>query len=732
MRRREQWGGVALVLIFAALVASTQRAVPLFETPDEGAHLAVMRAIARHRALPSPVLPKRIDPDWLLQFHDPPLYYAPPLYHALGACLVLLTHPDSLDELPHVMIPSPNWAVGWAPQPGRESDGKNVYAHRVEEWKRSNPVVGTVYLLRGFSMGLGALTVACTYALAKTLFPSRPCVTLGATAIVAFNPAFIFVSSGVTNDNLVNALTSLTLWNLVRLVQKQGRTWQWAVAGVLVGLGLLTKQNVLMWLPLGLLAVLMAARRGKTTARDAAVFLLPAITVSGWWYLRNGFLYGDPLGFAPHVAVQRSLSHFGLSEMVAIFRSYWAVFGWSLIWVEPWIYVALALLSGLALVGGGLALRDLSTGQRRGIVLLALAVSLNCVALARWAIATGASYGRLLFSTVTATAVLMAWGMAWWGRWLPSRVGRWSAVALAGGLLAFAVLVPTRYLRPVYCSPARFVEELPSEMSPLETLFAGRATLVGYHLGAQRVSPGDVLPVTLCWRGEGTNSERYRVAVQLAPRDPTQRVADKVAWLGSALHPSDLWQNGDLICQSHRLSVPDWAPAPALYWVRVWVLDEEGSRLDKSAVLGPLVMYDDRSLPPPARPVGLTFGGAWELVGLDIIPDPVQAGETLSVQLQWRAQAALPEEYTVFVHLRDTGGHLITQHDAPPRNGDFPTSWWRPGDVIQDIHLLAVPPGTAPARYRLVVGLYRSAGGTRLPVTGGDNEVEVAEVDVVP
>jgi hypothetical protein len=252
-------GKYILLVVFVGLGMTYALVTPCFESPDEWSHLSLVRYWAAHWTLPPRVLPTHpartgADVAWYFEYHDPPLYYAPPLYHALAA--VLASFPwTSMDDLPYLLVPSPSWEAGWAPEAGTDPWNKNIFAHRAEEtWAQSSTVRAT-YLLRLVSLGLGAVTVLCTHALAQFLWPERPMLALGAAAFVAFNPQFLAVSAGVTNDNLLNALFGLVPVVMLRYI-RDGAAWrQWALLGGLAGLGLLTKQSGLLLLPLGLLAV---------------------------------------------------------------------------------------------------------------------------------------------------------------------------------------------------------------------------------------------------------------------------------------------------------------------------------------------------------------------------------------------------------------------------------------------------------------------------------------------
>lgn len=82
-------------------------------------------------------------------------------------------------------------------------------------------------------------------------------------------------------------------------------------------------------------------------------------------------------------------------------------------------------------------------------------------------------------------------------------------------------------------------------------------------------------------------------------------------------------------------------------------------------------------------------------------------GDTAQVTLFWRADAPIPESYTVFVHIQREEAR--TQHDGMPANNSRPTYTWRPGEVIEDRHMVEIPSWLPPGEYALMVGLYNPA-----------------------
>jgi 4-amino-4-deoxy-L-arabinose transferase-like glycosyltransferase len=91
------------------------------------------------------------------------------------------------------------------------------------------------------------------------------------------------------------------------------------------------------------------------------------------------------------------------------------------------------------------------------------------------------------------------------------------------------------------------------------------------------------------------------------------------------------------------------------------------------------------------------------------------------VTLRWEALDVLGEDYTVFVHLRD-GDSVVAQHDGLPAGGLYPTTLWRPGDVIVDKHVLEIDGMRPASEPSLVVGVYSWPTMDRLPVSSAAGE----------
>ncbi len=722
--RRQTFGLTILLVSFVALGLTYAWITPLFESPDASSHLQVIHYFSEHRQLYPPTLPaQRIDTGAAmaasLRYHVPPLYYTPPLYHVLGA---LLTAWTPMDDLSARLIPNPAWELGWSPERNADPRNKNLFVHLPGETWQESSTVRTALTLRCFSIVLGALTVVCTYAIGTVLMPHYPALALSAAAWVAFNPQFIALSSSVTNDPLIIAVFALFMWLALRAMQDRARWSRWACLGMWVGVGLLTKQSALLLLPIGGLAILGQGDAGKLPPwrkilADGAAFGLAAVVTGGAWYGYNALSYGDPLGVAPHFSSQMPLVRFGPRELQAVFETYWAGFGWTLLSVPKWIYLLIGAGMWVALAGllrGGLPggnLRQLSTQARRGVALLVVAQAFNALSLIRWSLATGAPYGRLLFPTLPATAILLALG---WDQWRERPVMRYSPILVLGLLGLFAAAVPWTTLWPAFRQP-RLSKEVPQDIAELGISFSD-VVLVGYQTnlpsdGALR--PKSTLALDLYWRSQHATLPRYTVWLQLARQDITHRIADDNVWLGGTRYPSDFWRGGDLVRQTHHIQVPGSSPF-GLYWLRLGLVDATGTRAVTVAgqdvvTLGPWRIRP-HGIPRPAHPLRYQLGESIALRGYD-----VTYSDTLTLTLMWQAEAVPGKDYRVFVHWVDDTGAILTQHDGPPAQGRYPTPWWLPGDKIPDPHPLPIPT-SSPDSAHLRIGMYDPVTGIRLPM----------------
>ena len=141
--------------------------------------------------------------------------------------------------------------------------------------------------------------------------------------------------------------------------------------------------------------------------------------------------------------------------------------------------------------------------------------------------------------------------------------------------------------------------------------------------------------------------------------------------------------------------------------------------------------------PAPVTAINAKVGDVAELLGYSLDRPQVHAGETMQLTLYWRSLQATGQEYKVFVHLRDLSDtQMAGQHDGAPVYGFAPTTRWQPGEILDDVHPIALDSALAPGIYQLVVGMYDPTTVQNLPVSGAartlpGQRIVLGEVEVL-
>ena len=128
-----------------------------------------------------------------------------------------------------------------------------------------------------------------------------------------------------------------------------------------------------------------------------------------------------------------------------------------------------------------------------------------------------------------------------------------------------------------------------------------------------------------------------------------------------------------------------------------------------------------------ARPVGADFGNQVTLLGFEAA-DSVTPGTELEVRLYWEALKPPEDDYIVFVHLLDATGQLVASHDGSPVDGRYPATTWLPGEVVPDVHRMALDPQVSVGTYWLQVGMYSWPSMERLPIWDSHGVEQVGRV----
>jgi hypothetical protein len=102
------------------------------------------------------------------------------------------------------------------------------------------------------------------------------------------------------------------------------------------------------------------------------------------------------------------------------------------------------------------------------------------------------------------------------------------------------------------------------------------------------------------------------------------------------------------------------------------------------------------------------------LEGFELTSDSLKRGDAFVLLLYWKATTQVSKDYTVFVHLVDRNEKIVAGYDSQPRQGKFPTTFWKPKQLVIDPIVYIIPTDIPAGTYKLEIGLYDLATLERL------------------
>ncbi|MYH62804.1 MAG: DUF2142 domain-containing protein [Caldilineaceae bacterium SB0675_bin_29] len=331
----------SILIVYAALGTLFAVTTPPWQNPDEPAHYNYIAHISTERQLPvlqvgdydeaylERLKAEKFPPDLSI---DPVRYesHQPPLYYLLA-------------------VP-----VYWLSQ-------------------------GRLLALRIFSVVLGGGVALLIFLCARAAVPGSPHIALGAAAFAAFLPMHVALMASVNNDALAELLIAGTVLALLRWQRLEAGSGvdrgarHLLAAGILIGLGFLTKATAYTLLPVALVVVFAQSvwpgSAGRTPAGELALRLAlvvgPALLLGLPWWIRNSLLYGnlDILGLSWHDAVvtgqptaaawiaENGWGAYWERAWTFTSKSFWGVFGWLGVFMDARVYTLVYVLSVLGAVG---------------------------------------------------------------------------------------------------------------------------------------------------------------------------------------------------------------------------------------------------------------------------------------------------------------------------------------------------------------------------------------------
>ena len=112
------------------------------------------------------------------------------------------------------------------------------------------------------------------------------------------------------------------------------------------------------------------------------------------------------------------------------------------------------------------------------------------------------------------------------------------------------------------------------------------------------------------------------------------------------------------------------------------------------------------------------FGNVIRLEGVKLQSGAFHAGDVVPVSMVLTTESRLTARYKVFIHVGLKTAAPVASYDMEPVGGFRPSDGWQPGEMIAHNHGVWLRPGMQPGDYDVYMGLYDSATGQRLKVSG--------------
>lgn len=443
---------LALVTVaFTGLLGVWSVVVPLFEAPDERAHIDMVARRAEGRGWPDYnalriTLPattechKRMAATWACPRPEDPTLRVVERHGAADA-------PNKSSDLTYAQL------GGDTPAPGRdmnqmlqhptlyyEIEAKVIQAERAlvpGEWSFAREVA----LMRLVSVLLMApLPLLCWWTARR--LGLGPATALTASLVPFVIPQLAHIGSVVNNDVLQITLGALVVALSAGVAAKGDRSWRTALLlGIACGAAMLTKSSSFVLPVVAVAAYVVAWLRADRSRLQlvsdglrAVTVPVVAVAISGWWYVGNRIDHGS---FVPSIAsnaVNESMQPPRFRPSAGVFAEFvvdklpsrfWGNFGtfsvrqsWPLILASCLVAVLLAVVGFLARPRDEDGTVDAGGGRRHGpyLVLLLPAAGLLALVIGRswelYARSSGLMFmqGRYLFPGFVGLLVFVAMG----------------------------------------------------------------------------------------------------------------------------------------------------------------------------------------------------------------------------------------------------------------------------------------------------------------------------------
>lgn len=250
-----------------------------------------------------------------------------------------------------------------------------------------------------------------------------------------------------------------------------------------------------------------------------------------------------------------------------------------------------------------------------------------------------------------------------------------------------------------------------------EANFKNEIKLLGYDVPTP--TPADVgASFNLYFQALGSLDDDYLVSLRV--RDAQGNLWGKLDRRPAGYnYPSMRWKKGENLFGAYTVGLTPATPAGDYFIEATFyskadetgldVLAPNGSPIGKSVKLGPVPVLSATKQPTLVElNIQNTISaplGPFTLLGYQLGRDKASAGETIPLSLYWRADSQPNRDYTFRVHFGDT-----TSDALPLANSQYPTSKWRPNEIIRGQYNIAIPANAKDGAANLRVVLVGADG----------------------
>lgn len=433
--------------------------IPVYEYPDEPQHLNYINTLSRTLQLPNQYDQARIVPE---EGHQPPLYYM------LCAALCRLTQNDNEINIT-LKVQAPTGSLYYPHYP--------VFDHLSSSGFHTNSDRAGFYSLRILSMIIGLINLLFIFKIVKLFFKDDTeiliCIFMAASL-----PQFIFISSGINNDNLADMFSSMMIYFLFVIISHPEKTRNFALGGIILGLGLLTKKTLLFFIPAAFFIMLyhlffmrrffekdniQLERYPKKYFFNITIFFYCMLAICGWWYIRNLVLYSDILGnemerrTLPHLISPKPLfSVYFLSEFWKdIYKSFIWKYGWFHFGAPKIVYIFFA-----AIIFGGFlgVIKHLVREHFRDVkVIFSMLLIILCLSgVVYYNLTFTQPQGRFLFPVLSLIVILIVKGLLIISERIREKTGVKVLCKVLIGIFIFINLLCIIKIRNFYAEPSQY------------------------------------------------------------------------------------------------------------------------------------------------------------------------------------------------------------------------------------------------------------------------------------